>query len=172
MGKNHALEIEVDGARNEQLYFRPLGRSIRGRFEFQRVGEPMASVVATSWPSAIPSQIIGIDPSGDGYIVEPLHNDEHAATKDQIEKQGMKLEPKITMFEDIDRVTWQFWLKAAVESGIAKVVSGRLPDEITGTPRLDFITDRKPEIEERLTNALEKQNELFEKLLEKLAEKE
>lgn len=165
-----ALEIEIDGQHNENLHFRPLQRSIRGRFDFNRVAEPMARLKAGDWPTPIPSQRLGVDREGVGYLVEPLHDDKHAATREKIKKRGMELEPKLQVFENIDLPTWYFWLKRAVESGIAKIVSGKLPDRIDGEPRKNFILNEPEQsATDKLTAAIEKQTAMFAKLLEKLA---
>ncbi len=170
------LEIEIDGPCNESLYFRPLSRSIRGSFDFLKVKEPMAAVASNQWPVVIPSQRIGIDPDGCGYIKEPLHDALYTETKEKIISDGTKLEPAYQEFDDCHLPTWQHWIKEAVRSGIARVTSGKLPKTIEGKPRLNFLHSREPGIEEKLTAALEKQNELLEKqtatfakLIERLA---
>ena len=165
-----ALEVEIDGPHNEQLHFAPLQRNVRGRFDFMRIGEPMSKIKAVEWPVPIPSQRLGIDPDGNGYIREPLHDGEFAPIREKIESQGMKLEPAVQEFPGIDVVTWLFWLKLAVESGLAKVVSGKLPDKIEGTPKMNFILNEPPtSAVDKLTSAIERQSQLFERVLEKLS---
>ena len=167
--KTTPVEIEIDGQHNENLYFRPLQRSVRGRFDLNRIGEPTARMKSVDFPHPIPSQRIGIEADGSGYITEPLHDAEHAALRERIEKQGKKLPPKCETFDDVDLPTWLYWIKRAVESGVAKVVGGQLPKHIDGTPKLNFIVDRPKETTgDRLAAALERQNVLFEKLLERL----
>lgn len=164
-----AVEIEVDGSRNENLIFAPLQRSIRGRFDFLRVPEASGKVKASDWPGVIPSQRLGIDPDGCGYITEPLHDESHKAIKEKIEKAGMKLEPDLATFEGIDLPTWFFWIKQAVESGLAKVVKGKLLDHIDGKPKLDFIFNEPAETPvDKLTVVIERQTAMFAKLLERL----
>lgn len=163
------IEVEIDGPHNECLMFRPLQRSIRGRFDLNRVGEPMARMKSVEWPQPIPSQRLGIDADGSAYILEPLHDDEHAAIRERIERQGMKLPPECETFDDVDLPTWLFWIKRAVDSGIAKVVAGQLPKVIDGTPKMNFIVNRPTQsTADRLAAAIERQNVLFEKLLERL----
>jgi len=163
------VEIEIDGERNESLYVRPLQRSIRGRFDLNRVGEPMARMKTYRWPVPILSQRIGIDQDGVGYLSEPLHDGAHAPIKERIEKQGQRLEPELQTFANIHQPTWLFWIKRAVQSGLARVVGGSLPDKIDGKPRMNFIVDRPAETTgERLTAAIERQTIVLEKLLERL----
>jgi hypothetical protein len=164
------IEIEVDGPYNENLMFRPLQRAIRGRFDLNRVAEPMARMRSAEWPQPIPSQRLGIEADGSAYVLEPLHDEEHAAIKERIERQGMKLPPKCETFDGVDLVTWLFWIKRAVNSGIARVVAGQLPKVIDGVPKMNFIVDRPAQSAgDRLAAAIERQNVLFEKLLERLS---
>jgi hypothetical protein len=140
-----SVEIEVDGTHNEAMFFAPLQKSIRGRFDLMRMGEPMARIAAADWPQPIPSLKLGINAEGNGYITEPLHDAEYTATREKILKKGMTLEPKITEIPGIDLPTWCYWIKRAVEDGLAKVVAGQLPDKIDGKPRTNFIVNDPPE---------------------------
>lgn len=163
------IEIEIDGSHNENLRFRPLQRSIRGRFDLNRVAEPMARLKSAELPLPIPGQRLGIDPDGTGFIAEPLHDDAHAPIRERAAKAGMTLEPAVQEFPGIDLATWYFWLAKAVESGIAKVVKGKLPEKIDGEPKRNFLfADPKPSPVDKLTAAIERQSVLFEKLLAKL----
>jgi predicted YcjX-like family ATPase len=78
-------------------------------------------------------------------------------------------------YKNVDLATWYFWLKQAVETGLATVVKGKLPAKIDGTPRLDFIIGKpEPTATDKLTATLEKQAEAFNRLasaIEKLAAK-
>jgi len=172
--KNAAIEIEIDAPHNDQMYFRPLHRSGRGRYDVNRVTEPMARLKATEVPAPIPSQRIGIDTGGNGFIKEPLHEPAHKATREKLEKRGMKLAPAVERFENIDVPSWLFWLVQAVKSGIAKVVAGTLPETIDGKPQFNFITgDPPPSPADNLTAALNRQAAAFEGLtaaIGKLAE--
>jgi len=164
------VEVEVDGPRCEDLIFAPLQRRIRGRLDFLKVGEPMAAVEAQNWPGPIPGQRLGIDREGTGYIAEPLHDPRNGTIKERIEAKGMKLEPKTQVFDSVDAPTWLFWIKQAVEAGIAKVVSGKLPDKIDGKVQMNFVTNEPAESPvDKLTAAIERQTATFEKLLERLS---
>jgi hypothetical protein len=157
-----AVEIEIDGPHNENLAFRPLQRNVRGRFDMARIGEPMAKVKAADWPTPIPSQRLGIDPDGNGYLIEPLHDAEHAALREKIEKRGKRLEPKVQEFAAIDVPSWLYWMKSAVEAGLARVTKGKLPAKIEGDIRKDFILAKPdPNSTDKLTAALTEQAAAF-----------
>ena len=137
-----------------------------------RVAEPMARLKSAELPLPIPGQRLGIDPDGTGYIHEPLHDEQFAPIREKIAKAGMSLEPPVQEFTGIDLPTWTFWLAKAVECGIAKVVSGKLPERIDGEPKRNFLfADPKPSPVDKLTAAIERQSALFERLLSKLGEK-
>lgn len=169
-----ALEIEIDGPHNEALHFAPIQRSVRGRYDLLRVGEPMAKIAAQQWP-IVPSQRLGIDPDGNGYLFEPLHEPEHGAVRDKIAKLGMRLEERVQHFPDIHLPSWLFWIKQAVASGIARVTKGQLPETIDGEPRKNFIlAEPEPTNTDKLTTALTEQTAAFNRLsdlLVKLVEK-
>jgi hypothetical protein len=164
-----SVTIEVDGTRNECLHFRPLQRRVRGRFDYYRDSEPMAKVVGGEEPNPIPGQRIGYDTdTGTGFISEPLHEPEFRAIRERIEAKGFRLPPEREEFKDADAATWLFWLAGAVKAGLAKVVDGKVPDKITGKPRLNFITAETDGPTDRLAAAVERQNELFAALLDVL----
>ena len=87
-----ALEIEIDTAHNGNAVFRPLERSIRGRFSFDRAaqGEKNWHLESAGCPDVIPGQRIGFD-AGEGYVLEPLHAPEHERIAERVKRQGMKL---------------------------------------------------------------------------------
>lgn len=159
-----AIEIEVDTPTNDNLHFRPLTRSIRGRFDMMRMGEPLARVKATEWPP-IPSQRLGITPDGIGYLVEPLHDPQHSGLKTKIERAGMTLEQPLTQFDGIHLPSWLFWMKQACDSGMARVTKGQLPDQIDGTPRHNFIIAEPAASDgDKLATALADQAAAFNRL--------
>lgn len=167
-----ALEIEIDAPQNQSLAFRPLpGVSIRGRFDLNRLAEPMARLKTQEWPVPIPGQILGIDPSGDGYVREPLHNAEYAAIREKIERKGYRLAPAVEEHANVDAESWVYWMARAVQSGVAKVVSGKLPATLPTNPRRNYIHAVQVNRTDRLADAIERQTAMFEKLLAKLSEK-
>ena len=137
---SNVIEIEVDGPRNECLVFRPLQRRLRGRFDLNRVAEPLAAMRRTQWPDVIPGKRLGVDTeTREAYIAEPLHSPEHAATRERIEARGMRLPPERETFPDVDLPTWLTYMKQAVDAGVARVTTGELPAKIEGKPRRSFI---------------------------------
>ena len=169
----NTIEIEVDGKHNEAFHFRPIGRTVRGRFDLSKVSEPLAQMQRGKFPLPIPSQRLGIDIElGEGFIAEPLHEVEHTAIRDVIETRGFKLPAEREAFASVHVPTWIFWIKRAVESGLARVVKGTLPATIEGEPQKSFITKR-PEVktDDRLVAAIERQNELMAALLSQLGKK-
>jgi len=76
------------------------------------------------------------------------------------------------VFQNIDLPTWLFWMKRAVESGIARVTKGELPKAIDGSKaKKNFIThEPEPSPVDKLTEALERQSKLLEKLLARLGD--
>ncbi len=167
------IEVEIDGSHNESLSFRPLpGRRIRGRFDLNRVAEPLARLKTMEYPQPIPGQRLGIDAEGRGYVSEPLHAPENAPIRERIQKQSMRLPPEIEMFEAIDVSSWLFWLQKAVEAGVARLIKGEFPSELPTEPRKNFImAPPKPTDTLRLTAAIERQNDLMAQLLKQMASK-
>jgi hypothetical protein len=147
----NVIEIEPDTKNNNDLGFMPLWRSIRGRFDFNRMGEREAKLMTIKFPDPIPGQRLGIDlDAGEGYIVEPLHHPEHRKIRETLAKDGYPgLEPERAIFplQKEDHATWLYWMKRAVDGGLAKLVRGKLPDRIEGKPRKNFVT--KPRIDPR-----------------------
>lgn len=125
------IEIQVAGPNNDSLAFRPLQRTIRGRFDLNNVNEPKAMALRATYPQPIPGQIIGIDPNtNEGYIREPLREERYAAIRERIEAQGLKLASCEEKFMGVDPLTWAYWMRRAVDSGLAHVVKGKLPERI------------------------------------------
>jgi hypothetical protein len=144
-----------------------------------RCGDPMAKVAAATQPNPIPSQLIGYDfDKKIGFVEETLHRPEHRAIKEKIEAKGQRLSPEREEFQG-DAATWAFWLASAVKAGLARIVEGKIPDDLPGKPQTNFIfaeretttTDKLTAAIERQTTVLEKQAELFTALLDTLRSK-
>jgi len=160
------VAVEIDGPLNEAHYFRPLGRRVRGRFDAHRVAGDTGRLVQ-AWPDPIPGQRIGVDvAAGEGFIEESLCDPQHAALKAKAERVGAVGPPR-EVFAGVHVPTWLFWLRQAVEAGIARIVQGTLPATIDGSPQREFITPKAADPIDRLAVAMERQNELLLKLLTK-----
>ncbi|QDU30598.1 hypothetical protein ETAA8_57440 [Anatilimnocola aggregata] len=168
------FEIEITGGkRNDCFHFRPIGETIRGRFDLNRETEPLARMKIVDFPEPVPGQRIGVDLEfGEGYIIEPLHEPDHVATRKRIEGRGLSIAPARRPFPGVDVSTWLFWLNRGVESGIARVSQGTMPKKLDGPVKKSFITVTKPADntrEDRFLAAMERQNELMSALLAKLS---
>lgn len=169
MAKNETLlEVEIDGANNEQLYFAPIQRRIRGRFDFGRVAEPQAKLLTNKYPLPIPGQRLSLDTAtGEAAIVEPLHEAEHARTRRIIEK-GKAIAPERESLGIAHVPTWLFWIKRAVEAGLARVTKGTLPATIEGEPQRSFFSQSAKNTDDRLAAALEANTAVMREMLAQL----
>lgn len=140
------VEVEVDAPSNNNLLFLPLGRKVRGRFDWRRVKNPLAVMKAAAWPGdqVIPGQRIGVDlESGRAWIAEPLQDSANQAVADKIKAEGWKIAPALEEFPAADLPTWIYWIKRAVEGGLARLIRGTLPDKIDGEPKRAFFSNPK-----------------------------
>ncbi|MBS0208726.1 MAG: hypothetical protein JSS27_07210 [Planctomycetes bacterium] len=158
------IEVEV----LQPLHFQPLGRKVRGHFDIREVArhDKDAAELFNKWPEPIPGQVLGIDlAKGEAYLAEPLRQPQHAPLRERLERLG-KIGPERQTFAGASAATWLFWLRRIVESGAAKLTRGTFPQSLPGTPQTDFLTIKQPDPIDRLAAALERQNELMQKLLE------
>lgn len=163
------VTIEVDGPGNESLYFRPLQRRLRGRFDYARDSEPQSKLAASNFTAPIPGLRLAFDfATNTATLVDPLHDSEHESLREQLIAKGHRLGPERETFENQDAVTWCFWMQRAVEAGTARILEGEFP-KLKGEPRKDFLNARLQTTGERLADAIDRQNALFEKLLTRLA---
>jgi hypothetical protein len=129
--------LEIDTPTNGNLFFYPIGRAVRGRFVWQRIGEPLAAVAAKNWGGDIPGQLIELA-GNDGAILEPLHGPDYAAMREKIAESGKALPPEREDFPGVDRNTWLYWLGRLVEAGQARVIEGELPAVDPSKAKRDF----------------------------------
>ncbi|HEV7281329.1 MAG TPA: hypothetical protein VGN57_14095 [Pirellulaceae bacterium] len=163
------VEIEVSGPKNEALIFAPLQRRIRGRFDLGKVAEPSARMRITDYPEAIPGQRLRLDyASGEGAVVEPLHDAKHAALREKIGKRGVRFSPACEAIDSADVATWHFWLRRAVESGHARIVAGAFAEDVPGKPKVSFITKPVESSNDKLTAALDRVGDLLAAALDRL----
>jgi hypothetical protein len=139
------VEVEVAGADAAQLFFRPIRRPVRGRADFSTARTKSALALREHWPEPVPGQILGIDADGTKYLREPLHDKEHAKVAQRIKNKGFVLPDERETFASESIVTWLYWLRRAVDAGLARVVKGELPPiEALEPPR------KRPARDERL----------------------
>lgn len=177
---SNVIEVEVNSTKNANLFFGPLARRIRGRWELSRATEfdRDAGKLTDRYSEPIPGQRIGIDLDiGEGYIVEPLHDDQYAAMRQRIQKTN-RLEPARQSFKAVHVPTWLFWLNRAVDANHAKLLEGKFPEGIgakkqeavSDEPKMDLFMPRQLTPMDKLTTAIERQTEIFSKLLAALLE--
>ena len=176
--KNELLELEIDSPNDGPVFFGPLGRRLRGRFDPVRVvsHDAGAGQLVNQFPKPIPGQrlIVNVD-TGEFAVVEPLHEAEFAAIREKIERAQMKLAPP-RQEHKFHLPTVLDWCRRMIEGGCAKVLSGKLPDTIEGEPQeLSPLSTRRPSQMQELTKAfdrqsaaLERQAAAFEKLVAEL----
>lgn len=172
------LEVQTRTEQARQVFFRPLGRSLRGPVDFSsRARSKDDYENARRWPEPIPGEVLGINlETGEKYVREPLYDAAHATTREIItQKRGMKLQPQLTPVESESVTTWLHWIKKGVKAGVLRVIQGEIPpeDKWVGKPRLSFIrNEQKPstnqlaEAIDRMTSAIELQTKLLARLLE------
>lgn len=153
---SNIVEIEIDGPNNEHWYFPEEGKRIRGRLDFVRMPEPDSKTKQNDWPAPIPGQRVRLDlETGEGAIVEPLYDPEHAETRRLIEDRSMRLPEQEELFPAAHVPTWLFHMRTAVDIGLAKLVRGKFPAKLGGKPHREFITQSTPDITERLAESLQ-----------------
>ena len=162
------LEIEIDGPKNQSLMFRPLNRTLRGRFDFNRVREPLARTRTAEWPEPIPGMRLGINAdTGEAYVIDQIHESEEIKRK--LAEAGYALPQEREEFQ-ADVTTFVFWMKRAVESGVAKLVRGVFPEKLEGKPRRNFIIPEQPSSTDKLAEALENNTRVMAEILNRLTE--
>lgn len=164
------VEIEIDSPRNRQLRFRPLQRTLRGRFDFNRIAEPQAKIRLAEWPDPIPGLRLVLDTAtGEAAIVEPIYSE--GAVLERITRRGMRLGPAREEFklDDAGIATWGYWMRAAVRAGNARIVRGEFAPIDEAKVRRSFLHPPRVSQTDRLVAALERQSAALEALFGRLA---
>ena len=160
------LEVAIDNERNCNVFFQPLQRTIRGAYDFGRCPEPESGRLSRRFNGRpIPGQVLGIEGER-GYVRDGVHGDDEMLHLAQ--QRGLKIPPEREEVGEVDRATWLYWLRRAVDAGHARVVSGKLPEltDIEGEPQKVFQPRPKSPTDEkldRLTDTLEKFVDLLTK---------
>jgi hypothetical protein len=145
------IEVEIDVKRNRNLYFAPLDRAVRSRFDWRRVADKHGAELRDLWgEEPIPGQRLTLDITrAEGAIVEPLQD--RSEYKKRIEARDQTLPPARQTFPNVQVNEWLYWLKAAVHAGDAHLLRGVLPESVDYTPKR---FGDSPSANERLTEAL------------------
>jgi hypothetical protein len=169
------LEVQVNTDRSRRVFFRPLGRALRGPADFSTARSKSDFDQAKRWPERIPGQVLGINfQTGEKYIREPLHDSEQITNKQRIEGRGLKLPPIRELITSESVGTWLYWIKNGVRDGHLKITAGEIPPESEwpDKPRRSFIRNENTpqtgfaDAIDRLTAAIELQTKLFARILE------
>jgi hypothetical protein len=130
------LVVEIH-AKNNNVWFPPLSRRLRGHFSFMATGLPDALRLIPAWGDIIPGQQIHLGPeTRTARLVEPLYQPDFAQARRTIENRGSQLPPAEETFANVHLGTWAFWLARLVASGLARVLRGELPRD-AGPPKLE-----------------------------------
>ncbi len=145
------LLIEIDGPVNQGWSAPFLAQTLRGRFDYARVREPMAAMELANFPFGIPGQRVMIDTEkGVGAVLDPLHDDRNADLRKKLASKlgigGMNcVIPKDDVVKEYpnlgakETATWLYWMRRAVQGGHAKLIQGDLPtDAQVAGARRDF----------------------------------
>jgi len=158
------LTVEVAGPQNENLWFLPLDRRIRGRFDPTKIPE-VSGALMRRFPAGIPGQRIGVCLSTKtGFLQEPLHAPEFNAVAAECKKVGA-LPPEREEFANIDLATWLHHISGAVKAGKAVIVEGTLPDRIDGEPVLSLVGRKVENPIKELAAAIRDQTAILAKVL-------
>lgn len=163
--KSNIVEVEISCPKNESLFFGPLMKRLRGRYELTRTTQHdgKATSLAGQIPSAVPGQRIGLNlESGEAYLVEPLRGDAYETLRAKVVKKAL-LAPAREDCGKVDLATFVYWLRRLVESNKAVVVVGELPEQPKGNVKKSFFSTERKSSDERLAEAIERQTVAIER---------
>ena len=136
------VEIEAGDDRNSQVLFAPKQETLRGRFSPHNFAGDASSLRGIMNMPAIPGVRVRLDfRAGTGLIHDPLSQPQHQATLEKASAIWKKVNPMEAAGRDIvarpemleeemddNRVaTWMYWMMRMVGGGLARVVSGDMP---------------------------------------------
>lgn len=175
MPKAETLVVEFGDELCRNIYFAPLDRRFRGRFDAQQLArrDRDAGQLMNDWPEPIAGQQLAIDvETGAAEVVEPLHD--FPAIAARIKARGFTLAPQRESVT-CDLPTMLFYAVSAVKAGKARVVRGALPDSIDESKvRKDLFIQAVESDSNKLASAMTAQAKAFDRLadvLEKLLAK-
>src|SRR5262249_23319854 len=113
-------------------------------------------VAGMAYPGGIPGQRLVLDPDKlEASIVETLHDPQHRAVKQRLEKQyALGPERETFVVHKDDLATWYYWLGRAVAQGDAKLVRGAIPAKYEGTPRKSFVSQPRKDPRDAMISKL------------------
>jgi len=157
------IEIEIDGARNNQLFFAPLQQTLRGRIDFSKSQTTGEFKLSRRWPTPVPGMAVGVTGSGEMYVRDRLHETDFKQARILATDRGYGIGPERQSYDfPADdtyppQTTWVHYMCRAVEGGHAKVIKGKLPnvDKLPGKPRTRFIGNEEKDSTEQLADALQ-----------------
>ncbi len=149
---------------NADAFFRPLQRTVRGKFDFSRALDPHARMKSFDLPP-IPGQRLALDlKSKQGKLIEPLRDEAHEAVLRRIKAFLAKQAVSVPVRADLpladalglevaeqtwdlsqqrlttpyDVPTWCYWMHHLVKGGHGRLVSGEFPKKLEGQPTKRF----------------------------------
>lgn len=160
------VRIEIDNPGCARWYAPMIQREVRGRFDHRRDREPLAALAHVRLGCDIPGQVIELDTDArKAEVIEPLADPRNAKLVRHLAKLmgttgvtpafELQIRPggeKYDLKDERDVATWCYWVRRAVESGVAQVVDGELPPaEMCRGARKQFILpeQKDPAQEER-----------------------
>jgi hypothetical protein len=156
--------IEFGDERGRNVYFPPLDRRMRGRFDAVKLAQfdKDAGELVSQWPEPVAGQQLAIDPaSGEVAIVEPIHKNLKVTAK--LKQKGLTLAPEREIV-NCDVPTALHYAKAAIEAGQAIIVSGTIPQYDAAAVRHDFIVKPPADPQSKLVDAINNQAAAFDRL--------
>lgn len=171
------VEIHIRSRAGSQVYFRPIGRPVRGYIDTAEFRTDIGQALKKVWAEPVAGQVLGVNfGTGEKYLREPLHDPKHRFVKEKIEGKGLRIPEPMESFKSENMATWLYWMKRAVESGDAELIEGEFPslDSLNEPIRKTFVTNTPPpsseatmvaEAFQAFTKVLERNNELLAKLV-------
>lgn len=164
------LLVQFGDECSRNVFFPPLDRRFRGTFDAHQLArhDPDAGRLVTNWPEPVLGQQLEIDlETGEAAVIEPLHAFPEIAKR--IKGRGLTLAPARESVKcDLPTLLW--YTRAAVQGGKARVVKGRLPEDIDESRvRKDLFVKPVENPIDKMAAALTAQAQAFNKLAEAIA---
>jgi len=179
--KTQYCEIEIAAPQSRPVFFKPIGRALRGRVDLSASQSDRDKSVRQVWPEVIPGQRICFDfATGDRFIAEPLHREEFAELRAKITAKHKALPKKRDNCGSESLVTWVYHCHRLVSAGLARIVEGELPpwESFGEDPKRRFISPetksdaaKMTTMLEHMTVSLDANTEMLRALTERIAGK-